>query len=548
MNRTKPMKTFTSAGFLLMAILSSCRSDTLIPLGHEAPATLRHLDVEANFCTSPRTPAIQKIKYLFIIDHSQSNKHTSTSTVPGDTTNTDPDGRRRYGQLLHFLRDLADHPNQQYTSFSAIKFNDNVQEIPFTNNRENFITLLRQSWIGSGTESQPSPVDNGFTNYMAALNTAFGMLEEDAEEEAKDESENPPAIQYQLIFVSDGIPVVQNGTQTLTQTIAQLGPIIDALMNLKNNVDFGHRITGIAINTVYYYRDSPIPAAQDLLRQMSDRGTGQYLEVSGSNPVSYQSFAPPVRNVRANLSDVWIENENTVAWEDGRILPDFDGDGLPDPIEGSQASNYAQSDSDGNGVSDLVEYRLTGSPCKSSGCAPSGRETFSICDGYLLGQGPQGSVRFKSSSKDGLNDCEKWVLGATVSSFDSNGDFIPDLLALKNSIPYIPGTSGAHLNPYGEPMNLYTKLKLGFPIGMDSRNLPGFKSQENRLLHKVATSDQDCYTYSAKNVAVLRVGDRIRVSIIENESVIGNKPTLRVASKVWSGGVPRVRFDATDFE
>jgi hypothetical protein len=263
----------------------------------------------------------------------------------------------------------------------------------------------------------------------------------------------------------------------------------------------------------------------------------------------YQTFAPAIRNIRYNLADVWVENQNVVAWDDGRLLLDSDGDGLPDVIEAQLGSNPYAADSDGNGVSDLVEYRTKGQPCDAVNCNPAGRDPYAICDGFSPTVAANGDVTFPSSANDGMNDCEKFVLGATRTTFDSNGDFIPDLLSFKNSIAFIAGTTGAYLDPFGDPLNNYQKLKAGYPTTISQNNLLNFTARTNSITHFDGTSDDnDCYQYNTSNVAVMQGGNNIKVSILQNTSIIDNKPTLLTAIHSWNGTDTTVYFYPGDFQ
>jgi hypothetical protein len=534
--------------------LAACRKDLLVPLTQKAPVSLEYIDVIAKFCTSDRSIARQKVKYLFILDHSRSNQPGIVDpNTPNDQTNTDPDGARRYGPMVQFLGNLIPDPNN-LTYFSLIDFDTKAyapQNIKgFIQDPNTFInTYMKPDWIGGGSTVYPAPIDGGFTNYQAALKLALTTIKDDAELEALIPANPPVTIQYHLIFVTDGAPTVPNGSGVTLQTFTtDIGPVVSDLMNVKNDPIFQSVVSGVSLNTAYYYRSTADAAAQTLLQQMSSAGNGQYMEFAASQGIMYQAFAPPARSIRMNLADLWIENQNVVAWEDGRLLPDMDADGLPDEIESKLGSNLQLADSDGNGVSDLVEYRTKGIPCKDSSCSGASRDPYAMCDGFSPVSDANGRVTFKATSNDGLNDCEKFVLGADRATFDSNGDFIPDRLAFVNGIPFMAGTSGAYLNPFGDALNHYSKLKIGLPVTISQKNLLNFVPRQNTLLHETSDSiDVECYRYTARKVAVMRAGDVIRVHLIQNHSIINNKPVLTTVSKSWKTGEKTLSFERGDF-
>jgi hypothetical protein len=553
MNLLKNTFKLSVALVIATVTLTSCRNKTLEPLSKMAPVNLEYIDVTAKFCTDSRSIARQKVKYLFVLDHSRSNQPgIPDPATPNDINNSDPDGARRYGPMVQFINGLVPDPNN-LTYFSLINFDTTAyapQGIPgFIQDPDTFLDrYVRPDWIGSGTLAQPAPVDRGFTNYQGALQLVLTTIKSDAQLEALIPSDPPVTIQYHIVFVTDGAPTVPDGTGVITQSfLGDISPVITNLNNIKNDPIYKNIISGVALNTAYYFQAIADPAAQTLLQQMADAGGGQYLEFAAGQGVLYQSFAPPARNIKMNLADLWIENQNVVGWEDGRILADYDADGLPDAIESKFGSNITDADSDGNGVGDLVEYRTKGVPCKDAACAVAGRDPYAICDGFspvIVG----GKTQFKRSSNDGLNDCEKFILGAERANFDSNGDFIPDRLAFVNNIPFIAGTSGSFLDPYGDSMNQYTKLKLGYPVGISQRNIDGFIPRQLSLLREPdEAEDVDCYRYTAKKVAVLRGGDVIRVYLVQNQSIIGNKPVLKTVSKSWRAGELAVTFERGEF-
>jgi hypothetical protein len=148
-----------------------------------------------------------------------------------------------------------------------------------------------------------------------------------------------------------------------------------------------------------------------------------------------------------------------------------------------------------------------------------------------------------------MNDCEKFVLGATRSTFDSNGDFIPDLLSFKNSIAFIAGTTGAFLNPFGDPLDNYHKLKAGYPTTISQNNLPGFTPRTNTIVHvDNPTDDVSCYQYTTNNVAVMQAGNNLKVTLLQNTSIIDNKPTMMTAVHQWNGTDTIVYFNQGDFQ
>jgi hypothetical protein len=542
----------------IMIALVGCTAQELVPLGRNTFTQLEYINIDAQFCTSPREVGKQKVKYVFILDHSQSNQPGFPNPLtPDDVSSTDPTGSRRYGPLVQFVSNLIPDPNN-LTSFALIDFDDTAYQPQsmsgFDSSAVDFVTTYATpDWIGRGTALAPNPIDQGFTNYQSALQMAYNLISTDAQNEALTQSSPVVSVTYQLIFVTDGVPTVATApgspSPTYTQTfLGDLSPIISSIIALKTDPLLAPYIGGISLNTVYYFPVAANVAAETLLGQMSNAGNGQFMEFNSAQSIAYQAFAPAIRNIKYNLADFWVENENVVGSDTGELVLDSDGDGIPDSVETALGSNPYSADSDGNGVSDLVEYRTKGAPCNDANCDPAHRDDYAICDGFSPSTDANGKVTFPSSSNDGLNDCEKFVLGADRTTFDSNNDFIPDFLSFKNSVPFISGTHGAFLSPFGDSINNYTKLKLGYPTNVSKQNLLNFQPRVNALSHVASTTaDNECYHLTSQSVAVLQAGNSIKLSLIQNNSVIDNKTIMSTAAKVWNGKDSTIYYYNTDF-
>ena len=100
----------------------ACNDKTLENLTHIYDTTVHYVDIEARVCTAPARPVQHKLKYLFILDHSASNK-PGYNTNPLDVLSTDPSGGRRYGPLVQFVQQPPVDPNN-LPAFSLIDFSD----------------------------------------------------------------------------------------------------------------------------------------------------------------------------------------------------------------------------------------------------------------------------------------------------------------------------------------------------------------------------------------------------------------------------------------
>ncbi|PWU15570.1 MAG: hypothetical protein C5B49_11625 [Bdellovibrio sp.] len=545
-------------GLSVAPLLLACNSEKLKPIDPALLQVVGYGKVDAHFCTSPRQPAKQNLKYVFILDHSQSNQATIPNPLtPNDVNNTDPAGSRRFGPLVNFISNLVPDPNT-ILSYALIDFNDTAWQPQnssgFLADGTAFVSLVTKDWIGSGTAANPAPNDAGFTNYEDALKLAQQLIQKDAQLSALLPDNPPITTVYEIIFVSDGVPTIatpSSSNATYTQTFTtDIGPVIQSIMNLKYDPNFGKAIASITLNAAYYSNGQPLVAAQSLLQQMAQAGNGEFLSFATGENILYQQFAPPPRDLLNLLTDVFVENVNGVWWDDGRFMLDSDGDGLPDEIERQLGSNPNAVDSDGNGVSDLVEYRTKGVACKDPQCSVAGRDPYAICAGFVTGTNPDGSVQFSSSTNDGLNDCEKYVLGLSRNSYNTNGDLIPDQFALKASIPVTPGSANAAFSdPFNDGVSNYNKLKLGLPVQVSKNSLVDFNSRSTSLeVESTPSPDVTCYHLQVDKVALALTTSLIRIHLIQNGAAAQDKPVLLRAEANVDPNSMTANFAPGDFK
>ena len=546
------------ASFLGLATLfNNCGKEALVPLQANMQGVYGYATVEAHFCTSPPVYAQQAMKYLFILDHSASNQ-PNIPLVPGDVGNTDSSGARRYGPMINFAQNIPPVPNTT-TSFDIVDFSTGATEVRgfngFTSNVANFVANANADWIGNGTAAAPAPVDGGFTNYQLAMEEAYTLIKNDLQASSVLPGGALHTNWYVIVLVTDGAPIVANPGGPLPNYEQQypldLGTPISNLMNLKYDPVLGQYLSNISLNTAYYYNANAAPdaSAVTLLEQIAAAGNGVFTQFGGGQQILYSQFSPPVRNMQNQLVDVYVENTNAVWWDNGVLMQDTDGDGFPDLMETQNSSNSQAYDSDGNGVSDLVEFRSKGVPCKGASCSAAGRDPYAICDGFNPQTNANGAVTFSSTANDGLNDCEKFILGGNRQTFNSSGSLIPDALAFKNTIAIQPNQpTTALVDPFGDGLTNYSKLKLGLPIQVSNRSLANFQTRITDLeVESQPTPSTTCYHLNVQNVAMTAPDNNIKLYVIQNSAAVQDKPFLMTATH-QIGLNRNVIFQVGDFQ
>ena len=520
--------------------VQGCRRDELVPLEEYLINRPAYVKAEAEFCMQPPDLYRQRLKYIFVVDKSSSNQN------PPDAT--DPSGYRRYGPMSSFVQDGVDDPG--YTYYSMVRFATSATVVQgFTDQRLAFRSVVDAEWNRNGYHQ---PADMGYTDYLSALDAVQKLITDDAK--ASIAALDGPVVSsvYVVIFVSDGAPVVPFAGDVdglITQSSSSILAKSERIRALKTDPKLKVAIDDVVIHTGYYF-ETPDADAQALLADMAAAGSGNsYSFGSGAN-IDFTLFAVPVRKVRHILSELLVENENAVWWDDGRILRDSDRDGLPDEIEKRFQANALERDSDGNGVSDFVELRIKGQACKDPSCSrnPALRDNYAICTG-LTSSPPFGTILFPDSDHDGLNDCEELILGSMPDLFDSNGDGIPDFMSLKAHLPFLPGSKLTSTDADSDGLNNYSEVKIGAPLFASNDRLLSFKpmTYEMRRLPS-SEGDEDCYHVQINDITAMGPDNRIRVYLVENTSVIDDKKFLRIAEGQFYGIGDYLRFSNEDFK
>ncbi len=524
-------------------LLSACTSEKLDRLEPYVVNAIDYLPISADFCLLPPTEIKEKDKFLFIIDKSSSNKDSPEIS--------DPTGVRRYFPLKDFLTNATD--NIGFTYYGLINFSDSAQTIQdFTDNRTNFISVVNNEWNKSGPQN---PIDIGYTNYLAALDKAFNMIKADVILEKN--QINPTIIRsnYNIVFVSDGEPIVTSTTSTTGLYTQQFDPEIkskiDQIVGLLTDTNYKNFIQTIKLNTGYYYSNAN-SSAESLLSQMAAYGGGTFNKFGVGQNIDFKSFVSPIQNIKHSLVDVWVRNKSALWWDDGRLLLDSDGDGLPDEIELSKGSDPKVPDTDGNGVRDGIEYQIQGSPCKDARCSKlvTARNNYASCNGLMPTTTPAGAANptpdgvnaagfgtnyFNDLDHDGLNDCEEFVLRSDRSVFSTNSSMIPDYIQFLNQMTIIAGQNQALFDPDADGFINYNEIKLGTPTKISNSRMLLTKSRKTNLVQKEQFNGQDCFQLKVDDIATIGWNNTIQVTVIEHAAVNDTKYITRIAEKVQEG-------------
>lgn len=492
------------------------------------------IDPKASFCTSPSDAVQSNLKFMFVVDRSGSNQQNfiilpdGTVDFGNPQPGTDPDGNRRFQALVNFIQNYRSG-DDQYTYWSMVEIADQGREVlPFTNDRDSFLNDINSQWTNTAS------LDGGGTNYIDTLDTVQQMIQADVA--AARLADPQISSNYVVFYVSDGVPYVGG----VLQSQGEVNLVIDSMLSFQEaNRDL---VEGIQMNTAYYYSNINDPNARAGLTEMATRGFGSFLEFGAGENIDFSRFAIPIRISRFDLKEFWVVNTNTI-WEGNELRRDADADGLSDVLEAELGSDPSLYDSDGNGVGDGVEYRVSGKTavCQNSDCSFPG--TPGPCSMFLGGrtQAPW----FEDRDSDYLNDCEERLLSSDFEEPDTNADYIPDHLAFISETNLTELSSATLLDPDNDGVSDYSELKQNTPLRVNNSSIEGLQTLKLNAQLMSQSADQDCYAYDIIDMGFFREDDTIRVYLMENSQSVAEKRVMRSSEKQLNNG--GVRFTESDF-
>jgi len=238
-----------------------------------------------------------------------------------------------------------------------------------------------------------------------------------------------------------------------------------------------------------------------------------------------------------------VMNEMTL-WEDGKLKLDSDGDRLSDDKERQLRSNPLAPDSNSNGISDMVEFRIYGRPCRDTACSPAVAVLPQACSEYRVPALPEGEIRYVDDDGDRLNNCEEVLARSHIGLADSNGDFVGDWMAFLK-MEFIQGRNDADLDRDGDKIRNYDELKYFTPLDKDNATIYGLIPYSYQLSFVEEVDQLDCYSLRVENIELLGEKNRITVQLVETMPLALEPTKIRYASKAIEG--TKIIFSRQDF-
>ncbi len=451
MASTRPLRPVVSTVLAAAGLVAACSDTGLQPFQPDAGAALDDkLEIKAKVCTSKPADVSFPVKILFVVDTSDSMSVTDRAGL-------------RAQAVVQVLNRYAGSPQVQ---FGVIAFDAQVERLTdgFTNSPDVGMISTRLSMA------------DRLTDYQGALGTAYAMLAEDMQKTSPAERARS---KYVVIFFTDGAPDPQcSATMPDPYLVCEVArqdwqtafnpplpaSLYPALMmggdynqpyQIYQNVDDilalqdFYKVGEVRLHAGFLFDPAaamdPLAApfnlnrqrGVDLLTQVAMHGKGTFKEFSAADRIDFLSIDYASIKEPNALAQLYVDNTNARVGAKG-LVPDSDGDGLPDEDEFKAQSCVASGqsllvqatatggmlpaspctdplDSDGDGFSDLIEERN-----RQSGFDPRDPR-----------RPPLSCAQRRDSDGDGLRDCEEAYLGTDPRLFDTDGDRIPDGLEVR---------------------------------------------------------------------------------------------------------------------
>ncbi len=449
---------FAIAAMLVIAGLLSpagCTEARLKKEAAEAEAKLdNRLRIKGRFCTERSGQVSFPVKVLYILDQSASLQCTDS-------------GQRRFAALRNSVDSLRRRPN---TEFAFIGFSSWSREASFTRNRDDIAEFLDPNQgLGPATDYQGAlatairlietdmlevgPAERARTRYQVVF-VSDGVPEprcnagceddndactdgEDNDGDGRIDANDPdcdnlddnslhPDNLYGVCNTDQEIPddvyVDMNGICPAYNQPPQIRRRIEELLGLADTYSVG----GVVLHSVLLFSPQNVveqvcpdaaasfgydkAQAEALLREMAAQGNGTFRDVNlDTENDDFLQF--DITSLKAEQTLTSMMAANTHARRHGdELLADTDRDGLPDEQERELGTDPLDSDTDGDGYSDLFEVLYRG-----EGFDPNDDTRPALsCDDT------------DDRDRDGLNGCEEAFLGTSTLLPDSDGDDLLD--------------------------------------------------------------------------------------------------------------------------
>ncbi len=339
------------------------------------------------------------VKVLFAIDCSLS----MGDEINGQLAGSDPHFLR-----IEAVREFVERYNtNENTSFEVMLWNNDV------------FSRTRTADGRGGFTKDPAEINrvldgaynDTMTDYLGTLDAVYADIERDIRNTA--DEENLVRTKYIVVFLSDGMPNVQGGSQDdrdIWNAVADIAAMAEE--RGVGGLNF-HTFLLLGMFPPTAEGQQALAAAEATLEGMAERGNGQYRRFESAEAVDFINIVDMRLTVEYKIKYLLAYNLNVRPGLE-LVHVDSDGDGLTDEEEALHGTDPGVADTDRDGLGDYVEVKLSSPGHELDPLVPD-----SPCDTMPDGVWPD-------TDDDGLNDCEEYVKGTNRRIVDTDRDGIPD--------------------------------------------------------------------------------------------------------------------------
>lgn len=329
----------------------------------------------------------------------------------GSMTGSDPDAAR-LDAAWEFIDSYRDNESVQ---FNVIHWNSEIRRATGGFSRD-FDALYNDVYTYANANQ---------TNYTNAISrTQNDFLAEIADmRNDVSQSANIARMKCIVMFFSDGLPnpwtaasytQIYNSIRDMQETLVEEEGV--ALFNFHTFF-----LSYLLLNTDAY------PEAVDLMTNMANAGNGIYTEFTTADAIDFINIVDmrltveyKVKfiiafntNIRPGNEIVWVDSDGDGLTDEEELDEDHDKSGVVELDEIGTATDPTSRDTDGDGLSDYLERRLS--------------TIDDALDPLFAGDSgcPYGAEEF-DRDRDGLTDCEEVIKGTRYNNPDTDSDGIPD--------------------------------------------------------------------------------------------------------------------------
>jgi hypothetical protein len=506
---------------------AACSGAKLEPVQGEGPAPVDNkLALAGEICTQNPTDELFPVKVMLLVDTSNSLQFTDQSA-----------------QRVTAVQALLDrYRGNPAVKFSVIAFDAVVSDLTggFTSNPDISTISTRlanadrltdyQGALGSAYATltqdmrQSSPAELARSKYVI-------IFFSDGAPDPQCFADQPPVFQFVCVVDRDDWPndfTLPQGTNPNTGSawtwddFQGLYPELEAgkdyntepqiLAKVRDIIDLQeiYNVNEIRFHTGFLFDPNTLAAAIaafnldrdagiQLLSNMAEVGNGTFTEFTSGAEISFLNINYTSVKQSYALTNLIVENLSAPPEKEG-IVPDSDADGLPDWIEDElRLCAYDQGgancnpgsgnlrdpeDSDGDGYTDLFEYRY-----RSSGFDPKTDTDFAA-----------NCTQTDDSDGDGLRDCEELFIGSDSRLMDTDGDRIPDGIEFRFGLDPTNRDDALDDNDADGTRNREEILLHWTPLAKEPvEQLPPKYKTEIEVL-PAAPDGRSCYRYRIDNI------------------------------------------------